>query len=453
MNTEMEGEEVLDAVILGASGFTGKYVVREFLSHLERPDGQGLRRIGIAGRNREKLGETLRWAAQGALPPSIPIIEADVTDAASMAALCRRTRLILSCVGPYRLYGEPVVAACVEAGVDYLDITGEPEFMERMEAIYHESALLSGSLVISACGYDSVPAELGVIFHARQWEPPSVPHSVDAYLVLESDKQIVGNITTFESAVLGVANADELHKLRRSRPRRPKLQVPGPPASKAKSIEHQKSIGLWALKLPSSDAAVVRRTQALLAENPHGLPAVNENSELVETRRKFWSEVKPLYFGVYLGSKSFWSIPRTICIGLMVVLLGRFSWGRSLLLKYPEIFTLGQFKKRGPTEEEVRSASFKMWFLGHGFSDESHLLQQGSKPNMEMVTRISGPEIGYATTPITLVQCALLVMDQRQSLPKGGVLPPGIVFGPTDLQERLEKRGILFELISKKTIS
>uniref|UniRef100_A0A0D6QTV4 Saccharopine dehydrogenase NADP binding domain-containing protein n=1 Tax=Araucaria cunninghamii TaxID=56994 RepID=A0A0D6QTV4_ARACU len=223
MTTEMEiGEEAFDAVILGASGFTGKYVVREFLRQL---DGQK-RRIAIAGRNRSKLAETLRWAAAPLeLEAAVPIIEADVRDEASLAALCKRTRLVLSCVGPYRLYGEPVVKACVEAGVDYLDITGEPEFMEKMEALYHERAVHNGALVVSACGYDSVPAELGVIFHSKQWTPPSVPHSVVSYLVLESEKRIVGNITTFESAVLGMANADELQKLRRSRPRRAKPLV------------------------------------------------------------------------------------------------------------------------------------------------------------------------------------------------------------------------------------
>lgn len=122
----------MDAVILGASGFTGKYVVRYFLNHLDR-DGGGQRiKIGIAGRSRNKVAEALRWAAGPSLPPAnIPIIEADVTSPPSLAALCRRTRLVLNCVGPYRLYGEPVVSACVEGGVDYLDISGEPEFMEK----------------------------------------------------------------------------------------------------------------------------------------------------------------------------------------------------------------------------------------------------------------------------------------------------------------------------------
>lgn len=92
--------------------------------------------------------------------------------------------------------------------------------MERMEANYHEKAMETGSLVVSACGFDSVPAELGLMFNSRQWIPPAVPNRVEAYLSLESDKRIVGNFGTYESAVLGVANAHKLQELRRSRPKR-----------------------------------------------------------------------------------------------------------------------------------------------------------------------------------------------------------------------------------------
>ncbi|GLJ15715.1 hypothetical protein SUGI_0258710 [Cryptomeria japonica] len=210
------GDGALDAVILGASGFAAKYILREFMRHLEWPEGQGRRRIGIAGRNREKLAEALRWAAQGALqmPPLIPIIEAGVTDSASMVALCKRTRLIVNCVGPFRLYGESVVAACMEAGVDYLDITSEQKFMEMMEEHYNISTLLTGSLIISACAYDYVTVDLGVIFHSRQWKQLSVPHSVDAYVVLESEKRVVLNVTSFEPVVVAIARAQEDQKLR-----------------------------------------------------------------------------------------------------------------------------------------------------------------------------------------------------------------------------------------------
>ncbi|KAI5432155.1 hypothetical protein KIW84_036050 [Lathyrus oleraceus] len=159
-------------------------------------------------------------------PPTITILPADTSDPSSLRSLCSQTRLILNCVGPFRLHGETVVSACVDSGCDYLNICGEPEFMERMESDYHDRAGETGSLVVSACGFDSVPAELGLLFNSLQWVGPAVPNRVEAYVSLESRKRIVGNFATYESAVLGVANAKDLQGFRRSRPRRrPRRQV------------------------------------------------------------------------------------------------------------------------------------------------------------------------------------------------------------------------------------
>ncbi|XP_027352457.1 probable mitochondrial saccharopine dehydrogenase-like oxidoreductase At5g39410 isoform X2 [Abrus precatorius] len=458
----MEGEEQrnanpnendghFDIIILGASGFTGKYVLREALKFLNTPTSP-LKSIALAGRNRTKLAQTLEWAARPNVPPTLPILTADTSDPSSLRALCGRTSLLLNCVGPFRLHGEPVVAACAEAGCDYLDISGEPEFMERMEAGYHERALETGSLVVSACGFDSVPAELGLMLNSREWVGPAVPNRVEAYLSLESEKRIVGNFATYESAVLGVANAHSLQQLRRSRPRKPRPLVCTPP-SKGETIENQKKVGLWAVKLPSADSVVVRRTLAILTENPRGLPGLNESAEMVEKREAFWSSVKPAHFGVKIGSKSLLGILRIIMVGVFIGLLGSTGFGRWLLLKFPSVFSLGWFRKKGPSEEEVESASFKMWFVGHGFSNERLASQGNTKPDMEIITRVMGPEIGYVTTPIILIQCALILLSQRNNLPKGGVYPPGIIFGPTDLQDRLQQNGISFDIISKNTIS
>jgi short subunit dehydrogenase-like uncharacterized protein len=217
--------EVFDVVIFGASGFTGRYVIREALKFLP-PSSSPLRSLALAGRSRDRVAAALRWAAgPGGAAPDLPILVADASDPASLAALAARARVVLSCAGPFRLHGRQVAAACAAAGADCLDISGEPEFMERVEAEFHEAAAKNGSLIISACGFDSIPAELGFLFHSRQWAPPSVPVTVQAYLSLESDKRIVGNFGTYESAVLGVANAGELQALRRSRPRRPRPNV------------------------------------------------------------------------------------------------------------------------------------------------------------------------------------------------------------------------------------
>lgn len=439
-----------DLVILGASGYTGKYVVREALKFLNTPSP--LKSIALAGRNQAKLLQTLQWAAQPSPPPSIPVLIADTSDPSSLQAICSQTKLILNCVGPFRLYGDPVASACASSGCDYLDICGEPEFMETIEAKYHEKAVETGSLVISACGFDSIPAEIGLMFNSRQWLPPSVPYTVEAYLSLESDKRIAGNIGTYESAVLGIANADKLQALRKSRPKRARPVIPGPRPPKGPLIEHHKNFGVWAVKLPSADSVVVRRTLSALTENPEGLPGVNESDEWSEKRKAFWSTVKPAHFGVKIGTKSVLGIIRLTLVGVIMGVLAGTRLGRWALLKFPSFFSLGWFRKKGPTEEEVQSATFKMWFVGHGFSDSSLASQRNAKPDTEIITRVMGPEIGYLTTPIILIQCALVLLSQRQNLPKGGVFPPGIIFGPTDLQERMQENGISFDVISKRRL-
>ncbi|XVF60612.1 hypothetical protein PTKIN_Ptkin08bG0061900 [Pterospermum kingtungense] len=441
-----------DIIIFGASGFTGKYVVREALKFLSTPSSP-LKNLAIAGRSHEKLVKTLQWAAHpSSPPPDITVITADTTDTPSLLSLCSQTRVLLNCVGPFRIHGEPVVAACAASGCDYLDICGEPEFMERMEAKYHERAMKTGSLVVSACGFDSIPAELGFMFNSRQWVAPAVPNRIDAYVSVESDERIFANFATYESAVLGVANMDKLQELRRSRPWRPRPAIPGPrPPKGGPMIEQQEKIGLSAVKLPSADAVVVRRTLVTLTENSHGLPGINESDQHTEKRKAFWSSVKPAHFGVKLGSKSLLDIYQFIGVGLLIGLLSRISFGRWLLLTFPSLFSFGWFRKTGPSEDELRSATFKMWFVGHGFSDSSLASEKNSKPDMQIITRVMGPEIGYVTTPIALLQCALIVLSQRENLTKGGVFTPGIVFGP-DLQERLQENGISFDLISKSAL-
>ncbi|CAK8533455.1 unnamed protein product [Lathyrus sativus] len=443
--------ETFDIIILGASGFTGKHVLKQALKFLNK---NNFNSIAIAGRNPSKLTQTLNWATRPDPPPSIPILVADTTDPLSLRSLCQQTRLILNCVGPFRLHGEPVVAACVETGCDYLDITGEGEFMDRVEIGYHEKGVKNGSLIVPACGFDCVPAEIGLLFHLKQWAGECLPNRVEAFLKVESERKVVGNFGTFESAVLAIADLKEMKQRRDAQAiKRAKPVIPGP-LPKGKTIEHQKKIGLWGITLPSADATSVGKTFSVLTENPNGLPGLNESLETIEKKKVFWSSMKPVHFGVKLGSKTLLGIFGYIAFGIILGLFGSFSFGRRLLLKYPSIFSLGGFSKNGPSEEEIESCSFKMWFVGHGFSSNEKLAANGnSKPDMEVITRITGPELGYVTTPIIMIQCALIVLSQRNNLPKGGVYSPGIVFGSTDLQERLQQNGISFDVVSKSKIS
>ncbi|KAK9061781.1 hypothetical protein SSX86_018964 [Deinandra increscens subsp. villosa] len=196
-----------DIIIFGASGFTGKYVVREALKFLCSPNSP-LKTLALAGRSSSKLTDTLNWASSSISHPFIPLLIADTSDPPSLCRMASQARLVINCVGPFHVYGEPVIAACVEAGCAYLDVCAETEFMGRMEAVYHEKAAETGSLVVSACGFNSVPAELGFLFNSRRWVSPAVLTGVEVYMSLESEEKVVFNFGTLETVVSMMGNAE-----------------------------------------------------------------------------------------------------------------------------------------------------------------------------------------------------------------------------------------------------
>ncbi|CAI5465046.1 unnamed protein product [Closterium sp. Yama58-4] len=156
-------------------------------------------------------------AEQGeAGPGGVAIVVADVCDSASLAAMARRCCVLINCVGPFRFYGAPVVEACVSAGTDYVDVCGEPEFMERMAFAHHAAAVKAGCLVVSACGFDSVPADLGAQYTLRQLPPErAAAVAVDSYLSVSAPRGLAGHYATWESLVHGLASAGELRAIRR----------------------------------------------------------------------------------------------------------------------------------------------------------------------------------------------------------------------------------------------
>jgi len=212
-------------------------------------------------------------------------------------------------------------------------------------------------------------------------------------------------------------------------------------------IHWEENAGGWAIRLPSADATVVRRTHSTMTDNPNGLSKAGE----YPSDEKAWTSIKPVHYGCYVIQKSIVGIIGMFIIAFVLALFSRFKWGQKLLIQYPEVFSFGVFHKEGPSEEEIEAASFKMFFVGRGYTDSAQVTL-GKKPNKEIVTRVSGPEIGYATTPIVLIQAALIVLDERRSLPRGGVLTPGAVFGGTDYLQRLQKNGMSFDVLSTKKI-
>jgi short subunit dehydrogenase-like uncharacterized protein len=148
-----------DLVVFGATSFVGQIVCRYLM---ERYGASGSLRWAMAGRSEEKLQalqEGLGTEAAG-----IGRMLVDARDLGTLDAMCRQTRVVASTVGPYALYGEPLVQACVESGTDYCDLTGEVPWMRRMIERYSEAARQSGARIVHCCGFDSIPSDLGVWF-------------------------------------------------------------------------------------------------------------------------------------------------------------------------------------------------------------------------------------------------------------------------------------------------
>ncbi|MGJ4893418.1 saccharopine dehydrogenase family protein [Bradyrhizobium oligotrophicum] len=151
-----------DIVVYGATGFTGQ-LVAEYLA--ARGSGEAKLTWAMAGRSRDKLAKVRD--AVGA-PPDLPLIVADSSDPGSIRTMVDQARLVLTTVGPYQLYGADVLAACVAAGTDYVDLCGEPLWMRQMIEKHRDEAEHSGARILFSCGFDSVPFELGVLFVQQQ---------------------------------------------------------------------------------------------------------------------------------------------------------------------------------------------------------------------------------------------------------------------------------------------
>lgn len=152
---------VHDVVVFGATGFVGALTAAYLARHA--PEGV---RIALAGRSADKLAATR--AGLPAAAREWPLVVADSEDQVSLAALAASTRVLATTVGPYARYGLPVVEACARAGTHYADLTGEVLFVRAAIDAVHELALESGARIVHACGYDSIPSDLGmVLLHER----------------------------------------------------------------------------------------------------------------------------------------------------------------------------------------------------------------------------------------------------------------------------------------------
>ncbi|AWL11560.1 Trans-acting enoyl reductase [Saliniradius amylolyticus] len=153
--------ESFDIVLFGATSFVGKITARYMAEHYPSADIKW----AIAGRSERKLHALKAELPQGNEPE---VIIADATDGSALDRLCQQTKVIVSTVGPYAIYGEALVKACVDNGTDYCDLTGEVQFVHKMLKQYEAKARASGARIVHCCGFDSIPSDLGCYFLQQQ---------------------------------------------------------------------------------------------------------------------------------------------------------------------------------------------------------------------------------------------------------------------------------------------
>lgn len=244
-----------DVVLFGATGFVGR-LTAEYLA-ANAPDHC---RMALAGRNRAKL-ELLRQQLAATRPElaELPLLHADSDDLESLRTLAASTRVLATTVGPYLRYGEPLVAACAREGTDYLDLTGEPEFVDSMYLAHHEEAVRSGARLVHACGFDSVPHDLGVLFTVQQL-PENTPLRIEGYVRAKAG--VSGG--TFASALESFARRQSMTRTAKARrqaepwPRDRRISAP------LGGVRRTRGMPGWAVPLPTIDPQIVVRSAAAL---------------------------------------------------------------------------------------------------------------------------------------------------------------------------------------------
>jgi short subunit dehydrogenase-like uncharacterized protein len=385
----MAAEREHDIVLFGGTGFTGA-LTAEYLA-ANAPAGT---RWALAGRNMTKL-EQLR----DRLGVDVPLLKADVTDAKAIADVAAASRVVITTVGPYVEHGEPLVKACAEHGTDYTDLTGEPEFVDRMFVKYHAQAEASGARIIHACGFDSIPHDLGARFTVEQL-PEGVPLTVRGYV--RAGGAPSGG--TFASALTGFSRVRQNVEASRERKR---AEQGGSSSGRVAKIErgrprHDKDIDSWVLPFPSIDPQiVVRSARALDRYGPD------------------------FTYGHYIAVKK---LPQAI--GLPLGVAGVFT-----LAQIPPArkFLMSRLPQ-GTGPDEARRA--KSWFSVHFHG------QGGGK---RVVCEVRGGDPGYSETSKMLAESGLCLANE--DLPQtAGQVTTSQAMGAA-LTERLKRAGIEFAVV------
>ncbi len=372
-----------DLVVYGATGFTGRLVAQ----YLDAHGPQDLR-FALAGRNLEKLEKI-----KAKLVRKPDLIQANANDPESLAAMAKSTQVVLSTVGPFIKYGEPLVAACAQNGAHYADITGEPEFVSNIYAAHDATARQNKLKLVSCCGFDSIPHDLGAWLTAGSL-PRDTPIKVEGFV--RAKGQMSGGTWNSALEAMGKRALDA-----RFGPATPEGRKVG--STKPKLHRH-KELGAYAFPLPTIDPAIVLAS--------------------ARTSDHYGPEFRYGHYGITK------SLP--LLIGGGVFIGGSFALAQVPPLRklMGKVWASGD----GPDEAQREAGWFDVRFFGEGGGQRVQWRVGGDK------------DPGYAETAKMIAESALsLAFDELPE--RYGVITPAMAF-EQNIVDRLVKAGLRFEQIT-----
>jgi len=393
-----------DIVLFGATGFTGRLTA----AHLVSTHLAGGLRLALAGRDPKKLeGVRAELAATTPAASELPILLADAHDEVALGEIAKKTRVVLTTVGPYAKYGTALVGACARHGTHYADLSGEVTFMRRMIDRHHAEAVKTGARIVHTCGYDSIPSDLGSWLVARTYRerfgelPEAIVHAAG-----ESRGGASGGTIASMLFLLEEAEHDEaIRKLLAD----PYALVDGPHRGRDRGdqmgVRFDRKLGLWTgpFVMAAVNSRVVRRTSALLEREGKGGYGDARYEECMSTGKGPGGAIGATLLSAGLG------------VGLLALSSGplrRFA-AKRFLPKPGE----------GPSEELRRTGYFVSRFVASGRAGVVRAQMRGEG------------DPGYAATARMIGESAMCLAKDSLSSP-GGIRTPASTM-PEELLARL----------------
>ena len=384
-----------DLVVFGASGYTGR-LVAEHLAHQAPPD----LRWALAARDASRLQAVHRDLH---LPDAVACLTVDANDASSLQSLMAQTRLVITTVGPYQLYGSALVAACAQAGVDYVDLCGEPAWMRKMIDAHEAEARASGARIVFSCGFDSIPFDLGVwLLQAQMRQQHGRAASQVHGRVLRMKGTFSGGTAASLRATLAAARSDPsvMALLRDPFSLTPGFQGPAQPAGHKPLYDER--MGCWLAPFVMADINTRNVHRSNLLQG-HAYGADFRYDEMLVTGPGEAGQARAHAVAA----------------------------DRSLASDE------GPRPGEGPTREEREAGLYELLFVGR--DDAGH----------EAHVRVTGDrDPGYGSTSKMVAEAALCLLSRDRGVTPGGIWTPAAAMGQ-DLIERLKARaGLTFEAVS-----